>query len=184
MSEIELKNLIVDAKNGDREAFGKVYQEYLTPIYRFVYLRAPNKAEVDDLTQEVFLRVFSSLNRFVIGNGSPLSYFYKVAHNLLIDQYRKKKILNIDIDLISETLTDGETPLNEAFMQDDVASLQKALQMISESEREVLILKFIDDYKNSEIAEILEKSEEAVRQLQSRGLRSLRKIINNKDLNL
>jgi RNA polymerase sigma-70 factor (ECF subfamily) len=184
VSETDIKNLILEAKNGNGEAFGRVYQEYLAPIYRFIYFRVPNKLEAEDLTQEVFLRAFHSLNRFALGNNSPVAYFYRIARNLLIDNYRKKKTVEIDIDLISETMSTGETPQNEAIKQDEIINLKKALDKISENEREVLILKFIDDYDNSEIAEIMEKSEEAVRQLQSRGLKSLRQLISNSDFNL
>ena len=68
--------------------------------------------------------------------------------------------------------------------QQNILQLEQALNKISENEREVLILKYINNYNNVEISEIMQKSEEAVRQLQSRGLKALRQFIKKEDLNL
>jgi RNA polymerase sigma-70 factor (ECF subfamily) len=181
MIEVEIKNLIINAKRGDSEAFGRVYQEYFSPIYRFLYFRLGDKGLADDLTQNVFVKVFESLDSIVISDKSPLTYFYTVARNLLIDNYRKKKIPNISDEEAESKLIEENNPEKEAILHHDSQRLRSALQNISKDEADALILKFIDNYPNDEIGKIMGKSEVAVRQLQSRGLKSLRKFISQED---
>jgi len=181
MIEVDIKQLIIKAKKGDSEAFGLVYSEYLTPIYRYIYFRVRNKAIADDLTQDVFLKVFNSLDRFVVTDKSPLTYFFTVARNLLIDNYSKKKILTMNEEEIEEKLIDENSPEKQIILKNNLEKLMEALHRINENEAEVLILKFIDNYSNKEIGQIMEKSEEAIRQLQSRGLKSLRFFIKKED---
>ncbi|MFZ2038594.1 MAG: RNA polymerase sigma factor [Minisyncoccia bacterium] len=178
---MEIKQLIIEAKAGDTRAFGQVYNEYLTPIYRYIYFRVGDKSLADDLTQEVFLKIFVSLDNLKISENSPLTYFYTVARNLLIDNYRKKKIPTMDDEEAENRLVEISNPENQAITIENSDRLSEALQEIPENEADVLVLKFIDDYPNREISKIMGKSEEAIRQLQSRGLKSLRKIISQKD---
>ncbi len=179
---MEIRKLILKAKEGDDEAFGQVFEEYFTPIYRYLYFRLGDKTLADDLTQDVFLKVFQSLESLVVSDKSPLTYFYTVARNLLIDNYRKKKIPTIDEDEAIDKLVEEDNPETQAILGDDIKKLKDALQKISPAEADALILKFIDNYSNKEIGQIMGKSEEAIRQLQSRGLKSLRGFISQEDL--
>ena len=179
---MEIRKLILKAKEGDDEAFGQVFEEYFTPIYRYLYFRLGDKTLADDLTQDVFLKVFESLESLVVSDKSPLTYFYTVARNLLIDNYRKKKIPTIDEDEAVNKLVEEDNPEKQAILGDDIKKLKDDLQKISPAEADALILKFIDNYSNKEIGQIMGKSEEAVRQLQSRGLKSLRGFISQEDL--
>lgn len=180
--EEEIKQLIIQAKSGDTEAFGVVYNKYLTPIYRYIYLRVRDKDLADDLTQDVFIKVFNSLGTFTIRNGSPLSYFYTVARNVLIDNYRKKKNVLISEEELEGRMVDEDTPEKQSILKDTVNTLSKALETLSENESEAITLKFIENYSNKEIGEIMGKSEEAVRQLQSRGMKALRITLKKEDL--
>lgn len=180
--EEEIKQLIIQAKSGDTEAFGVVYNKYLTPIYRYIYLRVRDKDLADDLTQDVFIKVFNSLGTFTIRSGSPLSYFYTVARNVLIDNYRKKKNVLISEEELEGRMVDEDTPEKQSIVKDTVNTLSKALETLSENESEAITLKFIENYSNKEIGEIMGKSEEAVRQLQSRGMKTLRTVLKKEDL--
>ncbi|KKU85720.1 MAG: hypothetical protein UY14_C0015G0015 [Parcubacteria group bacterium GW2011_GWA1_47_9] len=62
--ENDLKQLMQLAKNGDTEAFGRLYELYFTPVYRYIYLRTKNKEEAEDLSQAVFVKVFKSIGAF------------------------------------------------------------------------------------------------------------------------
>ncbi len=181
MSEPEMKDIIIKAKQGDNEAFGLIYKEYLTPIYRYIFFRVGDKSQTDDLTQEVFLKVFKSLERLEVTDKSPLTYFYTVARNLLVDSYRKKIIPTIDEDDAVYKLIEEDNPEKQKILADDIKKLTTALGQISEVEADAIVMKFIDNYSNKEISQIMGKSEESVRQLQSRGLKSLRKFIKVED---
>lgn len=180
--EDEIKQLLIRAKSGDAEAFGLVYNEYLTPIYRYIYLRVRDKELANDLTQDVFIKVFNSLESFTIRSTSPLAYFYTVARNILVDNYRKKKSVILGEEELEMRMIDEDDPEKQAIVKDTINTLSQALENISSNEAEALTLKFIEDYSNKEIAEIMGKSEEAVRQLQSRGMKALRTILKKENL--
>ncbi len=181
MIEVEIKDLIVKAQNGDKEAFGQIYEVYLTPIYRYFYFRTSDADLANDLTQDVFIKIFNSLDTYKITDRNPLTYFYTIARNLLIDNYRRKKIPTIADEAAENLLVENETPKTIAEQKDQISELKQALNQLSENEADALILKYLDDKSNLEISKIMGKSEEAVRQLQSRGIKNLRQIINFKE---
>ena len=90
-NEIDAKELMRLAKDGDSEAFGLLYSKYFVPVFRYIYLRLKNKEEAEDLAQTVFLRVYKSLTRFRDQGKEPLAYFFTIARNAIIDYWRKKK---------------------------------------------------------------------------------------------
>ncbi len=85
------KSLIESAKKGDRRAFDKLYELYFTPVYRYVYLRVKDKSEVELIAQDVFIKVYKSLSTYEVKTASPLSYFFTVARNTIIDYWRKNR---------------------------------------------------------------------------------------------
>jgi RNA polymerase sigma-70 factor (ECF subfamily) len=175
----KIKEIFSRAQNGDQEAFRLIYDKYLTPIYRYIYFRVKDKNTADDLTQEVFVKAFDRINRIEAENNNPLTYFYTIARNLLIDNYRHKHIETIANEEAEIYLIHNDNPEKIYTENEDARQLMKALNKISDLEAEVIILKFLKNFDNSEIAKVLDKSEMAVRQLQSRGLKSLKKIYEN-----
>ncbi|MFA6552702.1 MAG: sigma-70 family RNA polymerase sigma factor [Candidatus Paceibacterota bacterium] len=177
----ELKELVEKAKNGDKEAFSLIYQKFFTPLYRYIYFRVGSKEDAEDLIQEVFTKAYLSFSKFKFTGSSPLAYFYTIARNTIIDQGRKKKH-NIDSDDdVDSHKGDGDSPEESAAKNEDAKMLKLAIEELTESEQDVIIMKFFDGLSNKEIAEILGKEEGAVRQLQSRGLRDLRDILKKKN---
>lgn len=90
------KILMQLAKSGDAEAFGRLYELYFIPVFRYIYFRVKDKEETNDLTQTVFLKVFCSLPNFKGQNKSPLAYFFTVSRNTVIDHWRAKKEIRLD----------------------------------------------------------------------------------------
>jgi RNA polymerase sigma-70 factor (ECF subfamily) len=182
MTDNDLRHLIVASKEGDNLAFARIYQELLTPIYRYIYFRVSDESTAKDLTQDVFLKVFKSLQGY--SPDAVLSYFYTVARNVLIDWYRKKKIQTVDEGDFENILVEEGNPEQVFLQKDDSEKLREAISKLSVNEAEVITLKFIAELSNKEISVLLSKTEESVRQLQSRGLRNLRKILNKKDFEI
>lgn len=164
------------AKAGDTAAFGDLYQMYLTPIYRYVFVRVREKTLAEDIAQTVFLKVFEARERFEDTGTPPLAYFLTVARNTLIDHFRKKKdVLGADDDFDFENISGADpTPLETSMLREDTERLHKALRFISSDQREAITLRYLNNLSNEEIASYMGKTEENVRQLQSRGLRALR----------
>ncbi|MBI2451225.1 MAG: RNA polymerase sigma factor [Parcubacteria group bacterium] len=174
------KNLMMMAKIGDKTAFDNLYRLYFTPVFRYIYFRLKNKTVTEDLTQDVFIKVYKSIGRFQEKNKTPLAYFFTVARNTLIDYWRKKKeILTNNQDILQTPRQTLEESLKE---KEDQKIIYQAIQFLKEEQQTVIILKFINDLTNKEIAGILGKKEETVRQIQCRALKTIRQYLKNKKL--
>lgn len=175
-SENDPKILMRLAKNGDIEAFSRLYELYFTPISRYIYFRVQDEMETEDLTQMVFFKIYSSIERFEDRNKSPLAYFFTVARNIVIDYWRKKKnvALNNSEKLIAGLKDAKKDPQKLMEEKEQKKAVNQAIQHLTEVQREVIILKFIQGFSNKEISKILEKTEDAIRQIQCRALKTLR----------
>ena len=174
------KVLIQKAKNGDHEAFGCLYELYFVPIFRYIYFRVKSKADAEDLTQEVFLKAYRAIENFEDRNKSPLAYFFTIARNQVIDYWRQKKTLEIkEQEALAETPDKNSSPAEAAARKEIGEIVKQSLQDLTKDQQEVIILKFINERTNREIADLLNKSEEAVRQLQCRALKVLRQKFKN-----
>jgi len=178
MNSAETKNLIIAAKNGDAKAFSELYELYFVPVYRYIYFRVKQKEEAEDLTQAVFMKVYSAVSRYEDVGKPPLAYFYSIARNAVIDYWRRHKRVVILETAQLEQVGDRATNL-EADMaaRRDVEMVLQGLKKLTEEQAEIITLKFINDLSTREIAELLGKSEDAVRQIQHRALEKLRVIL-------
>ena len=177
------KELIELAKAGNNEAYGKLYELFYTPIYRYLYFRLKDKEEASDLSQTVFLKVYKVLETVEVSKNEPLAYFYTVARNTLIDYRRKKKDLYILDNEEMPDIPSSEIGIEESIdSQIEFAGVEKAMQNLTEEQREVITMRFIHDMSYKEISETLGKREDAIRQLQSRALKILKENLNKKDI--
>lgn len=175
MSIETLKALVEKAKSGDEGAFGTIYSTYYTPLYRYIYFRVRSKEEAEDLTQNVFTKIFSTIQNFKTEDSSPASYFFTSARNAVIDHYRKRDHIPIASDDIIMAKSDDTEDESQSYERDEIATLvRESLQVLSPDQYEIMTLKFINELSNKEIAELTGKSEVAIRQIQSRSLKILR----------
>lgn len=173
----EEQKLIKNAIKGESEAFGLLYDEHLSPIYRFIFLKVGNKADAEDICHQVFLNAWQNIGSYRFQGFPFSSWLYKIAANAVVDHWRGKKP-NISIDLVSENLF-SENPALEEFLDQktDIAFIGKALKQLEPDQQNVIIMKFIEELSNKEIAYILAKSEGAVRVIQHRALKQLKKLL-------
>jgi len=172
-----LKFLIESVKKGDKNAFNILYKTYFTPLFRYIYLRINSKTETEDLVQEVFLRVLKNINKFEDRNKSPLNYFFTIARNLIIDYWKKKKEISINNEEILKAIHNNFNP-HQIIQEKEINEIiKKSIKNLPTDQQEVIILKFINDMTNKEIANLMDRSEEAVRQLQCRALKKLRQTL-------
>lgn len=170
---IELKTLIGQAKAGDQEAFAIIYDQFYTPIFRYFYGRTGDKNLAEDLTQDVFLKGYQSLNAYTVGSASPLAYFYTIARHRLVDYWRKNKTETLTDEQLVVIPDDKEKTEKLAVDLENEKILQEGLSSLTTDQREVLTLKYLNGLSTKEVAEMLDKSEEAVRQTIVRALRSM-----------
>ena len=174
------KKLIDLARKGDSEAFQALYNQFAVPLFRYIFFRVARKEDAEDILQQVFLKAYRSLGNFKDTGNEPLAYFYTIARTTVIDHQRKKRDSLIDhMAEFAQTVPDQAIHVADLISaRSDIAVVKKALQELSEDQQEVLTLKYINDLDTSEIAHILNKTEMAVRQLQSRGIKALKQKLN------
>ena len=174
MDDKKLIALAKLAKRGDKNAFSELYEYYITPIFRFVYFRVRNRADAEDLTQGIFLKIWNAMPKYKQKKNPFSSWLYSVARNSVIDFWRKKKDWNIG-ELGEGLIKDDGRPLDELIDEEqELITIKKMMELLTEEQQEVIVFKYIDELSNKEISLILDKKEDAVRQLQSRAIKTLR----------
>jgi len=156
--------------------FDYIYGEYFTPLYRYILSQVKDRQITEDLVQTVFFKV---LQKFPPEKLPPLPYFFTIARNSIIDYWKKKKETILDISAIpfSSLIDESANSQKNLEKKFNLQEISQALEELSYEQKEVLTLHFISDLPNSEIAQLLEKSEEAIRQIQYRALKRLRTMI-------
>ncbi len=161
--------LLKDAQH-DQLAFEEIYKKYYQKIYNYFWYRVGHGEDVaEDLTQDTFVRAFKALPRYKDTGKSYLSYLLTIAHNLLVNYYRTPKPISIEatgVDVPEEIWSDLDT-------KDNIRSLWRAVQQLSEPEKNILYLKYQKEYKVAEIARITGKTENAVKLILSRARKKL-----------
>lgn len=174
-----IPELVRGAIAGDTDSFKQLYELYMTPVYRYLLVRSESKPLAEDLTQAVFVKAFEHQAALSKEGGKPLAYLYTIARNSLIDYWKKKKEVHQSdaAETFDKTPDEKRTPDKLAEQADLSRELVEGLAKLTEEQREVVSLKYLHDYSVAEIAAQIGKSEEAVRQLQCRGLKALRAVI-------
>jgi RNA polymerase sigma-70 factor, ECF subfamily len=181
MSKIDkeqIDELVIQAQKGDTDAFAAVYDELVSPIYRYVYFRV-NKDDVEDLVELVFLKAWENIHKYKKKKKTSFSsWVFRIAHNLVIDHYRThKETAELDVNIPSY---DREhNPIARAEKALDEENLRKALSFLKDNYKQVLVLKFLEDLSNKEIAKVMKKSEGSLRILQMRALNALKDVLAN-----
>ncbi len=177
--ENSTENVLSKAIEGDLEAFSVLYKENIQRIYTYIYYRTGNKHDAEDLTARVFQRALSHIRKYE-DKGVPFSaWLYRIAHNLVAnwhrDHSRKKEI---SIDETPMELPDIEMPESSMIKNQEIGELMTYVRTLPADRQMLLILKFVDDLTNQEIAAIMGKSEGAIKSLYHRTLLQLRDRIN------
>jgi RNA polymerase sigma-70 factor (ECF subfamily) len=165
--------LVARARDGDSHSFGCLYQRYVDPIYRYLFVRLGDSREAEDLTEDVFFRSFRALGSYH-ERGLPFSAFlYQVAKNVLIDHYRQQKG-EVQLER-SEPAVETLRPLDDHVIRDEqMTELRRAMDDMPSNYREVIILRVILAMPTNVVANWMSLSEGATRVLLHRALTSLR----------
>ena len=169
------KLLVHKAKRGNKEAFGKLYLKYLDSIFRYVFFKVnQDRLQAEDLTQTVFFKAWEKLDNFDEDGVGFRAWIYKIAHNLVIDHYRDRKH---KVELNEAIPDESQSVEEKVFQESESKNLLRAIEQLSEEQREVITMKFIEGMSNKEISKILNKNKDAIRALQHRALRALKQIL-------
>ncbi len=170
--QLTILRLVERAAEGDFEAYGELYSIYLDRIYRYVFHQVKDKMTAEDITEEVFIKAWKAIDSCRGKEQTFLPWLYRIAHNQVIDNLRSRpKHLPIEM----ETVDTVSGPQLEAAGDLEQQELPGMLAYLPQNQRQVIILKFIEGLDNREIADIMGKSQGAIRVSQMRALAKLRK---------
>lgn len=164
--------LTARARQGDREAFGDLYELYLEELYRYVFYRINHKEDAEDLTEQVFLKAWAGLPSYR-GEVPFKSWIYRIARNAVVDHYRARKP-ELPLEGQELPVDGGNHPQEFALAQERTQLLAEAISKQSALHQDVLVLRFINGLSTVETARILERNVGTIRVLQHRALRSMR----------
>lgn len=177
MDEEKLRELVERAKNRDVEAFGSLYDFYVSGIYRYTYYRVGSKEDAEDLTEEVFLKALEAIGRFTWREVPFSAWLYRIARNTVVDHFRRETRrvqVVLEEGVMTPETTEPVTLVAAKLSQEEV---QRAISRLTDDQQQVVILKFFVGLSNSDIANFIGKTEGAVKALQHRALESLSKIL-------
>jgi len=165
--------LVARAKE-DAEAFGQLYERYVDKIYNYVYYRTGNHHDAEDLTAKTFYQALRHVHRYT-DRGLPFSaWLYRIAHNLVANWHRDRSRRQvIALDEIA-WVTHREHPESGLEDEDDQRMLMRLIRRMPADRQQLLILKFVEQMSNLEIARIMGRSEGAIKSLYHRTLLALR----------
>jgi RNA polymerase sigma-70 factor (ECF subfamily) len=169
------EQVLARASQGDKDAFGVLYEHHVERIYNYVYYRTGNEHDAEDLTARVFQRAMNHIRNYT-DRGVPFSaWLYRIAHNLVAnwhrDRSRKQEIPLNDVPVLQ---SQGDHPEGNLVHSQEQEALLKLIRRLPPERPNLLILKFVENLSNAEIGKIMGRSEGAVKSLYHRTLLALR----------
>jgi RNA polymerase sigma-70 factor (ECF subfamily) len=187
MPEIEFNedDVLMRASQGDRDAFGLLYERYIDRIFNYVYYRTGNLHDAEDLTARVFQRAMNHIKNYT-DRGVPFSaWLYRIAHNLVANWHRdRSRRQEIPINDVPVLPSKGDHPERNLVHSQEQDALLKLIRRLPAERQNLLILKFVENMSNAEIGEIMGRSEGAVKSLYHRTLLALRDQLGDQQINL
>ena len=172
------RRLIERAKQGDLTALGALYNLHVDRIYQYALYRTGDDQTAEDIAAEVFLRAIESIGNYE-DQGVPFAaWLYRIAHARVVDFWRSSKrhqTAPLEDPLLQEELSSQDDGIDIDFLQHRL--LATALRQLTDDQQNVIVLKFRQGLSNAEIAQVLGKTEGAVKALQWRALEALARIL-------
>jgi RNA polymerase sigma-70 factor (ECF subfamily) len=178
MVESGLDDLARRVSDGDSEAFQTLYESHLDTIYRYVYYKVGNGQLAEDLTQHIFMKAWEAINRYQWRELPFQHWLLRLARNTVIDHYRSTKPANASL---LDPIGDGVDPEEELAQSEMIQTLQQAVRQLPDEQREVIVLRFIEQMPHADVALHLGKSAATVRVIQHRALQALRRLLEQDD---
>jgi RNA polymerase sigma-70 factor (ECF subfamily) len=170
------RQLINLAQQGDRSAIAALYNENQPRVYRYIAYRVGDAAVADDLTAEVFVSMVKNINQFEYRGRPFLAWLYTIAGNMVKMHYRGQHKFEFE-PLPDEMIDQNTNPADITQSRLTHDELMAAMPQLTDGQRQVILLKFIEGFDNAEIASMMNKTEGAIRILQHRALLALRQVL-------
>ncbi|MBP7058316.1 sigma-70 family RNA polymerase sigma factor [Candidatus Gracilibacteria bacterium] len=175
LNKEEVEALVKSAQEGNTEAFAKIYDMYVDAIFRYMSFKV-GKEEALDLTENVFLKVWENIGIYRTGKYYFSAWIFKIAHNLVVDHYRlNRETLELSIDVPDDKFSSDPAAMAETGLKSEV--LARAISKLKRTYQQVIVLKYINELENREIARIMGRGEGSLRILKFRALKALKLVL-------
>lgn len=173
--------LVESAKRGDKRALGELYRRHVDMIYRYTYARVKDVAVAEDLTAQVFLKALEGLDNYQ-PTGAPFrAWLYRIAHARTVDHWRQQQRRQ-EVMLADSVPARGPLPEDIVVAKSEWSIALDLLAQLTDDQRDVIILRFIEELSLAEVAETLGKTVGAVKALQHRALASLARLLKQREV--
>lgn len=167
-------------QESDPDAFDGLYLLFADRVYRYLLARLADTELAEEITSEVFLRLIEKVHMYRIAPNDNAAIFsawlYRMAYNKMVDVLRARRRANL-VDLSHAEGIAGNGSVDDVHHRLDNEDIFGKLQLLNEQQREVLILRFVEELSITETAQTMQKSEGAIKALQHRALASLRRYL-------
>jgi RNA polymerase sigma-70 factor, ECF subfamily len=164
--------IIKRATDGDMDAYGELYSLFVDRIYRYVFYQVKDKMLAEDITEDIFVKAWKVIKNCRGREETFSAWLYRVAHNQVVDVIRKNHRF---VSLEGIEISDGRDPAEEADKRLAWQSVMEIVALLPEPQKQLILLKFLNDADNIEISKIMGRGLGAVRALQMRALDNLRR---------
>jgi RNA polymerase sigma-70 factor (ECF subfamily) len=161
------------ARSLSDEAWAEIYARYAQRVYSYIYFRVGDQHTAEDLSADVFVKAIAGIKGYVYRGTPLLAWLYRIAHNVTVD-HRKAAARRMQVAGAPENL---EGHGDAIAVLDERSDMLAAIRALTEEQQQVIMLRFYQGLSNADVARVIGKPEGAVKALQSRGLRSLRRIL-------
>jgi RNA polymerase sigma-70 factor (ECF subfamily) len=174
---VHVRRLVERAQRGEREALEQLYLLHFDRIYSYLHMSVGNRHDAEDLTTQTFLKMLESIGRFRWQAAPFSAWLFRIAHNLAMDHFRMSRRWQPEEEVPEPEVPDESAAEEEAMESIGRKSMLELIDGLSAEQQQVLTLKFVFNFSNAEAANILGKTEGAIKSLQHRALVSLQKQI-------
>jgi RNA polymerase sigma-70 factor (ECF subfamily) len=179
ITESEIKTIAIRASRNDPTAFTYLYRLYFSQVFTFINFRVASREDAEDLANTVFEKALGAIDRYRPKPAQFSTWLYTIAKNCIIDHYRKRR-LPVDDEAEASVLPALDPycdPETVVLRDERKRTLREALCELTAEQREVMECRFFFELSIQETAEIMGKTEGAVKALQFRGLDSLHRLL-------
>jgi RNA polymerase sigma factor (sigma-70 family) len=151
---------LVTAARSDPAAFGRLYDRYVQPIYRYIISRVGSAHEAEDITSQTFMSAYEALEKYR-ERGQFSAWLFRIARSKMNDHFRRSK-REVGLEAVGEIL-EREDALGTLIRAEELSRIRSIISHLDEDEQELIRLRYVADLSFVEIADLLGKREDAVK---------------------
>lgn len=175
--------LVARAQEGDTEAFGLLYDQYVDIVFRYVLFRVDDRSLAEDVTSETFLRALRRISSVSYQGKDVGAWFVTIARNLVLDHVKSSRYrMEVATAEPAESKRFASGPESQVLADAAAGELLRCVGMLGDDQRECVTLRFLRGFSVAETARAMGRNEGAVKALQHRAVRRLAQLLPSEQL--